>query len=105
MNATATNAIDTFQAMAPGTRFELEGTAYTRTDRDGMLFSTCGTTLLTCTALAADGSTALLDIYPESVLVATSEPAEDDSEGCPGHESLNGADMGQSVYCDGSCTE
>lgn len=28
---------------------------------------------------------------------------EDDTEGCPGHESLNGADMGQSVYCDGSC--
>jgi hypothetical protein len=24
---------------------------------------------------------------------------------CPGHESLNGAHMGESVYCDGTCQE
>ncbi len=28
---------------------------------------------------------------------------EDDEQGCEGHESLNSAHMGESVYCDGSC--
>lgn len=30
-----------------------------------------------------------------------------DAEGdeCPGHESLSGASMGESTYCDGSCQE
>lgn len=28
---------------------------------------------------------------------------DDDDTGCPGHESLSGAHMGESVYCDGSC--
>lgn len=27
-----------------------------------------------------------------------------DGEECEGHESLNGADMGRTTYCDGSCT-
>lgn len=27
----------------------------------------------------------------------------DESNECEGHESLNGAHMGESVYCDGSC--
>jgi hypothetical protein len=29
--------------------------------------------------------------------------SDDGDEGCEGHESLNGADMGRTVYCDGSC--
>lgn len=28
---------------------------------------------------------------------------QDDDNGCEGHESLDGAHMGESVYCDGSC--
>ncbi len=28
---------------------------------------------------------------------------EYDEDGCEGHESLAGARMGQTVYCDGSC--
>jgi hypothetical protein len=31
------------------------------------------------------------------------ESAEDDEGCCPGHESLGGAHMGESVYCDGTC--
>lgn len=27
----------------------------------------------------------------------------DDDDECEGHESLNGADMGATVYCDGYC--
>lgn len=32
-------------------------------------------------------------------------PMEDEDEGCPGHESLSGAAMGESTYCDGSCVK
>jgi hypothetical protein len=32
-----------------------------------------------------------------------SPTAQDDEDGCEGHESLNGADMGQTVFCDGTC--
>lgn len=28
---------------------------------------------------------------------------DDDDEGCQGHESLDGAHMGETVYCDGTC--
>lgn len=28
---------------------------------------------------------------------------DDDEDECEGHESLNGADMGRTVYCDGTC--
>lgn len=28
---------------------------------------------------------------------------DDDEDECPGHESLDGAHMGETVYCDGSC--
>lgn len=28
---------------------------------------------------------------------------DDDDDECEGHESLNGADMGVTVYCDGNC--
>jgi len=27
----------------------------------------------------------------------------DDDDGCEGHESLSGAHMGESVFCDGTC--
>ena len=29
---------------------------------------------------------------------------EDDDDACEGHESLGGAHMGETVYCDGSCS-
>lgn len=33
-------------------------------------------------------------------------PVDDDEDaGCPGHESLSGGSMGESVFCDGSCSE
>ncbi len=28
---------------------------------------------------------------------------DDEDEGCQGHESLDGAHMGETVYCDGTC--
>ena len=28
---------------------------------------------------------------------------DDDEDECEGHESLDGAHMGETVYCDGSC--
>lgn len=35
-------------------------------------------------------------------VVVDDEP-DDDDPGCEGHESLDGAHMGETVYCDGTC--
>lgn len=35
--------------------------------------------------------------------VVNAAPDDDEQGGCEGHESLDGAHMGETVYCDGSC--
>ena len=50
-------------------------------------------------------------VYPADTFGAwadTQEPTDiddedDDEDECEGHESLSGAHMGETVYCDGSC--
>lgn len=39
----------------------------------------------------------LCEVHPKP------EVTEDDDSGCEGHESLSGAHMGETVFCDGSC--
>jgi hypothetical protein len=42
---------------------------------------------------------AFIDGYDEEIEIEV----DVQMAGCEGHESLNGADMGVTVYCDGSC--
>ncbi len=42
-------------------------------------------------------------VIAEKHATRNEDESGDDEDGCQGHESLNGADMGATVYCDGSC--
>ena len=50
-----------------------------------------------------------LGLFDEGLMASSDDEDEpeadedDDPDVCPGHESLDGAHMGESVYCDGSC--
>lgn len=48
-------------------------------------------------------SSAATYIREHAAKSAPPEPEEDEDNGCEGHESLDGAHMGETVYCDGSC--
>jgi hypothetical protein len=43
------------------------------------------------------------DAYYEEMAERAEEAEDDEDDECEGHESLDGAHMGESVYCDGSC--
>lgn len=45
----------------------------------------------------------VLDVDHDAFWTIVAKHATDEDEGCEGHESLNGAAMGATVYCDGSC--
>jgi hypothetical protein len=82
-------ALDLAQAegeVEPGTRWMTFADAGLMTNDEGLVLR------------LADGSEFQLTIVQSSYV-----DAEDDDEGCEGHESLAGQHMGETVYCDGSC--
>jgi hypothetical protein len=56
-----------------------------------------------CSLLSASGSRANRMLPEIQAEVAQENAANDEGDGCDGHESLSGAHMGETVYCDGSC--
>lgn len=66
------------------------------TDRD-YRYARC----VTCPPDVLPHTVDVCDLVEEIEWDATGGPTGD--EGCPGHESLDSAHMGESVFCDGSC--